>query len=134
LLELPAFPDVKPGLERLKSNRLKLVVLTNSPEKAVKAAVESAGLAGLLDNVLSAEEVKRLKPAPEPYRMAAKKMGVKPRNLLLVAAHAWDVAGAMRAGCRAAFVRRPEQVLDELTPRPDFNVADLMELARILGR
>ena len=51
---------------------------------------------------------------------------------VLVATHSWDVAGAMCTGCRAAFVRRPEQVLDELTPRPDFNVADLIELAQAL--
>jgi 2-haloacid dehalogenase len=134
LRELPAFTDVKPGLEQLKSHGFKLVVLTNSREKAAKAAVKSAGLADLLDKVLSAEDAKRLKPAPEPYRMAAKKIGVKARNLLLVAAHSWDVVGAMRAGCRAAFVRRRGQVLDELTPKPDFIVAGLIELADALSR
>jgi 2-haloacid dehalogenase len=134
LLKTPTFSDVKPARERLKSKGFKLVVLTNSREKAAKAAVKSAGLADYLSDVLSAEEVKRLKPAPEPYRMAAKKVGVKPRNMLLVAAHSWDVAGAMRAGWRAAFVRRPEQVLDELTPEPDFNVADLLELVQVLSR
>jgi len=133
LRALPPFGDVKPGLERLKSHGFKLVVLTNSRVKAAQAAVKFAGLRDFFDKVLSAEDVKRLKPAPEPYRMAAKKTGVKPSNLLLVATHSWDVAGAMRTGCRGAFVRRPEQVLDELTPRPDFNVADLIELARILG-
>lgn len=132
LRELPAFADVKPGLERLKSRGFSLIVLTNSREKAAKAAIKSAGLAGFFDDVLSAEDVKRLKPAPEPYRMAAKKAGVKLRNLLLVAAHAWDVAGAVHAGCRAAFVRRPEQVLDELTPKPDFSTGDLIELAEAL--
>lgn len=134
LLRLPAFADVKPGLERLKSRGFKLVVLTNSREKAAKAAVKFAGLADCFDRVLSAEGVKRLKPAPEPYRMAAKETRVKPRNLLLVAAHSWDVAGAMHAGCRAAFVRRPDQVLDELAPKPSFYTADLIELAEVLGR
>ncbi len=133
LRELPAFADVKPGLEQLKSRGYQLAVLTNSREKTAKAAVKSAGLADFFDKVLSAEDVKRLKPAPEPYRMAAKKTKTKPGNLLLVAAHSWDIAGAMRAGCRAAFVRRPEQVLDELTPKPDFNTADLIELAQAVS-
>ena len=66
--------------------------------------------------------------------MAAKKSGVKPRQLLLVAAHSWDVRGAMRAGCRACFVHRPEQVLDELTPKPYLIVSDLCDLVQQLVR
>jgi 2-haloacid dehalogenase len=46
----------------------------------------------------------------------------------------WDVRGASRAGCRTCFVRRPEQVLDELTPKPDFVVSDLHELTNQLTR
>lgn len=51
-----------------------------------------------------------------------------------MAAHAWDVAGALRAGCTAAFVARPGKVLDPLAPPPDITGADLREVAdRILG-
>jgi 2-haloacid dehalogenase len=134
LRELPAFPDVAAGFEQLKSAGYKLIVLTNSRAEAARAALESAGLFNLLDNALSAEQVTRLKPAPEPYRMAAREVGVEPNEMLLVAAHSWDVAGAKRAGCRAAFVRRPQQVLDELTPKPDYVVLDLLELALQLNR
>jgi len=66
--------------------------------------------------------------------MAAKETKHELHELLLVAAHSWDVAGAQHAGCRAAFVSRPEQVLDELTPKPDYVVSDLVELARDLER
>jgi len=134
LRELPAFPDAKPALGVLRSNGFRLVVLTNSAEKAAKQVIESAGLKELFDDVLSTEKVKRLKPAPEPYLMVVKECGVKPRKLLLVAAHSWDVRGAIRAGCRACFVRRPEQILDELTPKPDFVISDLHELADQLTR
>jgi 2-haloacid dehalogenase len=54
--------------------------------------------------------------------------------LCLVAAHAWDVAGALRAGCRAAFTARPGMVLDPLAPRPDVVGADLAEVATALLR
>jgi len=47
----------------------------------------------------------------------------------LVAAHAWDVAGALRAGCATAFVARPGQVLDSLAPWPDIVGADLDAVA-----
>jgi 2-haloacid dehalogenase len=50
-----------------------------------------------------------------------------------VAAHAWDIAGALRVGCLAAFVARPGAVLDPLAPKPDIIGADLHEVAnRIL--
>ena len=94
-----------------------------------RAQLEHAGLIGAFEAVLSADAVRRLKPAPEPYRMAADRLGVDPGEVLLVAAHAWDVAGALRAGCQAAFVARPGKVLDPLADRPGLVVADLDELA-----
>jgi len=85
--------------------------------------------------VLSADEVRRLKPAPEPYRMAAGRLGVEIAEMRLVAAHAWDIAGALRAGCAAAFVARPGAVLDPLVERPEVVGADVGEVAdQVLAR
>ncbi|CAN5872602.1 hypothetical protein BH23ACT11_BH23ACT11_30900 [soil metagenome] len=78
---------------------------------------------------MSADTVQRLKPAPEPYRMAAEKLGVETANIRLIAAHAWDVAGALRAGCAAAFVGRPGKVRDPLVEGPDVIGDDLLEVA-----
>jgi 2-haloacid dehalogenase len=61
--------------------------------------------------------------------MAAGRLAVDPSEVLLVAAHAWDVAGALAAGCQAAFVARPGKVLDPLADPPELVVADLDELA-----
>jgi 2-haloacid dehalogenase len=95
--------------------------------------MENSGLRDYFEQVLSADNVKRLKPAPEPYRMAAESLGVEVEGVRLVAAHAWDVAGALRAGCAAAFVARPGMVLDPLVEPPDVVGADLREVAdRIL--
>src|SRR3712207_7801648 len=69
--------------------------------------MENSGLRDHLEQILSADDVQRLKPAPEPYRMAAESLGVEVEGIRLVAAHAWDVAGAPRAGGGAALVARP---------------------------
>jgi 2-haloacid dehalogenase len=61
--------------------------------------------------------------------MAAERLGVPIDGLRLVAAHAWDVVGALRAGAAAAFVARPGMVLDPLGPRPDVVGRDLVEVA-----
>ena len=130
---LPPHPEVRESLERLRDAGLRLATLTNSTAEVGEAQLTNAGLRDLFAQTLSADAVKRLKPAPEPYRMAAERHGVPIGNVRLVAAHAWDVAGALRAGCAAAFVARPGKVLDPLAPPPDIVGADLREVTdRIL--
>lgn len=126
---LPPYPEVRESLERLKAAGLRLGTLTNSTQKVAEAQMQNAGLLDLFEHVLSADEVKRLKPAAEPYRMAAERFGVPISGVRLVAAHAWDVAGAIRAGCKAAFVARPGMVLDPLHAPPDIVGRDLREVA-----
>ncbi len=131
--ELPPHPEVAESLDRLHDAELRLATLTNSTKHVAQAQMENSGLRDYFEQNLSADSVRRLKPAPEPYRMAAESLGVEVGQVRLVAAHAWDVAGALRAGCAAAFVARPGMVLDPLADRPDVVGADLREVAdRIL--
>jgi 2-haloacid dehalogenase len=131
--ELPPHPEVAKSLERLREAGLRMATLTNSTREVAEAQMENSGLRGYFEQILSADAVKRLKPAPEPYRMAAESLGVEMGQVRLIAAHSWDVAGALRAGCAAAFVARPGMVLDPLVERPDVVGVDLRELAdRIL--
>jgi 2-haloacid dehalogenase len=131
--ELPPHPEVAESLERLREAGLRMATLTNSTREVAEAQMENSGLRGYFEQILSADAVKRLKPAPEPYRMAAESLGVEMGQVRLVAAHSWDVAGALRAGCAAAFVARPGMVLDPLVERPDVVGVDLREVAdRIL--
>ncbi len=127
--ELPPHPVVEESLGRLREAGLRLATLTNSTQRVADAQIDNSGLRGYFDQVLSADTVQRLKPAPEPYRMAADSLGVEVGQVRLVAAHAWDVAGAMQAGCRAAFVARPGMVLNPLFERPDVVGADLRKVA-----
>ena len=131
--ELPPHPEVPESLDRLRDAGLRLATLTNSTGQVAEAQMENSGLRDYFEQILSADDVKRLKPAPEPYRMAAESLAVEVEGVRLVAAHAWDVAGALRAGCAAAFVARPGMVLDPLVERPDVVGADLRQVAdRIL--
>ena len=127
--ELPPHPEVAASLGRLREAGLRLTTLTNSTRRVAEAQMENSGLRDYFEQILSADDVRRLKPAPEPYRMAAESLGVEVGGVRLVAAHAWDVAGALRAGCAAAFVARPGMVLDPLVERPDVVGADLREVA-----
>jgi 2-haloacid dehalogenase len=126
---LPPHPEVPNALERLRSAGLRLATLTNSTEAVARAQLSNAGLDGLFERILSADSVRRLKPAREPYQMAARELGVEIGATRLVAAHGWDVAGALGAGAAAAFVARPGSLLDPLAPEPDIVGADLAEVA-----
>jgi 2-haloacid dehalogenase len=127
LRDLPPHPEVPGSLDRLRDAGFRLATLTNSTQEVADAQVRNAGLGDRFEMVLSADAAKRLKPAPAPYRMAARALGIPEHGLRLVAAHAWDVAGAMRAGCAAAFVAR--QPFDPLVEKPDVVGADLCEVA-----
>jgi len=132
--QLPPHPEVREALERLRAAGFRLVTLTNSTLEAGEAQLANAGLREFLEQTLSADSVRRLKPAPEPYRMAAARMGVTVQEIRLVAAHAWDIAGALNAGCAAAFVARPGQVLDPSGAQLDIIEPDLHGVAdRILA-
>lgn len=126
---LPAHPDVRPALERLRSAGFRLAALTNSTTEVEEAQLRNANLADLFDVALSADTVKRLKPAPEAYAGAAQELGVAPSGMRMVAAHVWDVQGALRAGCAAAFVERPGVMWNPLLDRPDIVGPDLGEIA-----
>jgi len=109
--------------------------LTNSPPDVAQAQLRNAGIAELFDEVISADEVKRLKPAPEPYHHAAARLGVGAPSMRLIAAHWWDVDGALAAGCLAAFVARPGAALNPAAPAPDIVEPDLTGVAeQILQR
>ncbi|GAB3394962.1 hypothetical protein GCM10027514_41760 [Azotobacter armeniacus] len=134
LLELPAHPDVREGLQALKNQGYTLVTLTNSTHRGVRTQLENAGLADLFTRNLSIEEIKLYKPHLRTYRWAAEQMGVKPEEALMVAAHGWDIAGAKAAGMPAIFVARPGQALYPLAAEPDRVVKDIRELAGVLGK
>lgn len=127
--ELPPHPEVPAALDLLRDAGLRLAALTNNTAEVAEAQLQNAGISDRFERILSADTVRRLKPAPEPYRAAAEALGVETPQVRLVAAHAWDVAGALRAGCAAAFVARPGMVLDPLVEPPDVVGADLSEVA-----
>ncbi|MCI0393888.1 MAG: haloacid dehalogenase type II [Chloroflexi bacterium] len=123
---LPPHDDVVPALKRLREAGFRLATLTNSPPQVVEAQLNHAGLTDFFEQRLSMDAVRRFKPAPEAYSAAAAALGIHVEAMRLVAAHNWDVTGALHAGCKAAFVARPGMVLGELDLQPDI-VGDDMQ-------
>ena len=129
---LPAHPDVPKALTRLRSAGFRMVTLTNSPPAVVDAQMQQAHLQEFFERNFSVETVRKYKPAPEPYRMVASELGVPVGQLRMIAAHAWDIGGAMRAGCAAAFIARPGKAVFPLFPKPEIVGNDLGEVAEAI--
>jgi 2-haloacid dehalogenase len=139
MMRLAPHPEVPDAIARLREAPITIVALVNSLAEVGEAQLAHAGIRHLFDAVISADEVRRLKPSPEPYLFAARRFDQPIQRLRLVAAHSWDVSGALAAGAAAAFVARPGMVLSSLGPRPDIvgdDVAEVVDaiLAGIRGR
>ncbi len=125
---LPPHPEVAETLGKLGKTPLRLVALTNSTKEVASDQLRNAGIRDLFEEAFSADEVRALKPARAPYELVARECGVELAEVRLVAAHAWDIAGALAAGARAAFVARPGMVLSPLGPEPEIVGSDLAEV------
>ncbi|MFL5861272.1 MAG: haloacid dehalogenase type II [Solirubrobacteraceae bacterium] len=122
---LPPHPEVPDALARLARTQLEVVALTNSVQEVAEAQLRNAGIDGHFGAIMSADAVRALKPAAAPYRAVAQRHDVGIEEVRLVAAHSWDVSGALAAGAKAAFVTRPGMVLSPLGPQPDIIEPDI---------
>lgn len=132
MTSLPAHDDVAPNLERLSGAGFRMAALTNSPQEAAERQLSGAGIARYFEQIMSVSPAARFKPAREVYLMAAANLGVEPPAMTMVAAHDWDVVGAMSVGCRGAYVMRPGMVRNPLYPEPDITGPGLDRVTDLL--
>jgi 2-haloacid dehalogenase len=126
------FPEADTALSLLVAEGLRVGVLTNSTTTTAERALTAAGLRERLEVVIGSDEIQTFKPHPRVYEHGAERVGAAPREIVLVAAHGWDVMGAMRAGLRGAWVARSERWLVPVVPEPDVRGEDLEEVARAI--
>ena len=133
---LQPWPDAIPGLTHLRK-RFILATLSNGN---VALLVNMARYSALpWDCVLSAELAQAYKPDPRPYQMAINLLGLRSHEVMMVAAHQYDLRTAQAQGMQAAFIPRPLERgpdnVPDLTPDPAFEIVatDFMDLAQQLG-
>lgn len=130
--ELPAHPDVAPAFQELHHVGIRIVALTNGNADNTRKLLERAELNGIVERIISIDEIRRWKPAREIYLHAAKTMNVKPEQMALVAAHAWDVHGASQAGLMTGWVNRLENRYFPSMNPPDATGDTLLEVCQRL--
>ena len=127
-LSFRAFPDAAPALRELRGRGLRLVVVSNW-DSSLSEVLASAGLLGLVDDVVSSAEAGAAKPDPAPFRAALQAAGCGPDEAVHVGdSEENDVRGATAAGIRAVLLRRGKEAGGGEVPV----IAGLGELAAVL--
>ena len=127
---LPAYPDAKPAIEKLKLKARKLVAFSNGEEAVVRELLANEGLIDSFDAVISVDEVRSFKPDTRVYQFLATRLQQSISEIWLVSGNPFDVIGAKNAGLHAAWVkRRAEAVFDPWGIEPDLVARDLLDFA-----
>lgn len=124
--------DARPGIERLVEAGFRVTALTNSPQDTANAQLRNAGLDDLLDPIMSVEMVRRFKPHGSVYRAAALRLGVSTTGMAMIAAHDWDIAGALAAGCQGVFIDRGGRTYSPAFSLPTIIATDISHAAEQL--
>jgi 2-haloacid dehalogenase len=132
-LALDAYSEVPEALRRLRAGGLKTAILSNGEPRMLGAAARSAGIAELLDAVLSVEEVGVFKPHPKVYQLAIDRLAVHPDQIAFQSSNAWDVSGAAAFGLRAVWINRQGMPPERLPGAAEHELRDLSGLPALLG-
>lgn len=130
--KLSPFPENLEVLRRIKQQGLTTAILSNGSPDMLASAVQSAGMADLLDHVISVDSLRLFKTAPQAYALVQQTIVLPLEQILFVSSNAWDALGASWYGLRTHWVNRQGLPFEALSPRPDFSGADLRSVLRTL--
>ena len=131
-LELSAYPDVAAALAKLSTFRL--AILSNGSPDMLEPLVKNRGMERAFAAVISVDELKVYKPAPEVYELAVRKLGVSAGEIGFVSSNCWDAIGAKSFGLTAYWINRGGAPVDRLGFAPDRILSSLGELPALLAR
>jgi 2-haloacid dehalogenase len=133
-LELTAWPDVLPALQRLKAAGIRMAFLANLTGPMLDAAEANSGLHGFFEEHLSTDRVQAYKPDPRAYRMGVNAFGCRRQEIVFAASAGWDAAGAKWFGYRTFWINRSRMPAEVLGAKADAMGSDTVELAEfVLG-
>jgi 2-haloacid dehalogenase len=115
---LSAFPENKEVLAALKARGVVTGILSNGDPEMLGVAVRSAGLDGLLDHVISVDQVRRYKTHPDAYALGLRATGLEARQIAFASCNSWDALAATWFGYRTLWVNRYQRPFEELGTQP----------------
>ncbi|MFB6110095.1 MAG: haloacid dehalogenase type II [Halodesulfurarchaeum sp.] len=126
--ELDVFDDVTPGLRDLRDLGIDCYVVSNGNPEMLDSMIEHAGIGDLIEDTISAEEIRTFKPHVDLYRHAASRTGTPIENIAHVSAGWFDVQGAMHAGMQGVWVDRKDEPWEPFDGAPDLTIETFFDL------
>lgn len=133
-LELETFPEVPDVLAKLRSEGYRTAILSNGSPSMLASLVEKRRLGGLLDHVISVEEVGVFKPARVVYQRCVDLMGVPASEMAFMSSNAWDAWAASAFGMRVFWCNRYGQRPERMPGEPEAEMRSLAELPALIRR
>jgi 2-haloacid dehalogenase len=141
-LNLNPFPDSKKGLEKLNEAKRRktiagtagevptgFILLSNGEAHKSDIILSNIKLRKYFDYIVSAEEVRKYKPSPEPYLLVSKKLNLHISQIVLVSSNFWDIAGAKAVGMQTCWINRDnKKTNEEIHVKPDYVFSSIEDM------
>lgn len=130
--QLKPFEENKDVLQHLQAIGMRCAILSNGSPDMLAKAVTSAGMTGLIDKVLSVDEVRQFKTSPQSYGLVTHHYPMDVREVLFVSSNSWDALGATWYGFKSFWVNRQSLPFETLGPRPTHSGSSLKDILPLL--
>jgi 2-haloacid dehalogenase len=131
LAKLDVQPDAGAAMGRTVMNA-QVTVITNTSADTTRKLLARGGLDAFADPIVSADQVKRWKPASDVYAFAAATLNVELARLAMVTVHPWDVLGARQSGLVTGWCNREGTTFPPAFGKPDVTGRNLVEVVEAL--
>ena len=130
--KLTGFPDSLDVLRSIKNMGLSTAILSNGSREMLSTVVTANGLTPYLDQVVSVEDVRLFKTAPQAYALLLSAFPVAKQEILFVSSNAWDALAAKWFGFNVFWVNRLGHPFEEIGQRPDYEGQSLSDVLAVL--
>ena len=131
--KLNCFSDAQTVLATLKQKGISTCILSNGNKEMLARVVETNSLSGCLDKILSVDDVRLFKTAPQAYALLTKEFPVSKQEILFVSSNAWDALAAKWYGFDVLWINRYGHPFEELGERPDYEGKQLSDILPIVS-
>ena len=130
--KLTSFEDSKFVLQEIKSRQISTAILSNGSREMLSTVVQSNGLKPYLDKVVTVEDVRLFKTAPQAYELLLKAFPVTKKEILFVSSNAWDALAAKWYGFDVFWVNRLGHPFEEIGERPSYEGTSLSQVLEVI--
>ena len=130
--KLISFDDSLRVLQQVKERGIATAILSNGSREMLSTVVESNGLKPYIDKVVTVEDIRLFKTAPQAYELLLKSFPVKKKEVLFVSSNAWDALAAKWFGFDVYWVNRLGHPYEEIGEPPNYEGKSLSEVLNLI--